>query len=298
MAPALFISRRVVGLRDAETLARIRGLVIPPAWADVWISPSSDSHLQVTGRDVRATKSTATTPNGAACATRRNMTSSYSSLGCYRIRGRVDRDLARRGCREKVLATVVRLLETTLIRVGNDEYARENGSFGLTTMRDRHVGVNGNSIRFRFRGKSGIARDIDLHCAAIGADHQALPRPSRSRAVSVHRRGRQGPGYRLGRCECLPAPDLGGGYQRQGFSHVGRYRPRSPGLARVRGIRFRRTREAICHVARIEAVAKRLGNTQAVCRKCYVHPAIIEAYLDRSLMRIVEQRAAGELRGA
>jgi DNA topoisomerase-1 len=144
-------------VRDQDTLARIRALAIPPAWVDVWICRSSNGHIQATGRDARGRKQYRYHPRWHETRD----ADKYERLIAFaralpRIRRRVERDLARPGVpREKVLALVVRLLELTLIRVGNDEYARLNRSFGLTTMRGRHVRVGRSAIRFRFRGKSG-----------------------------------------------------------------------------------------------------------------------------------------------
>jgi len=145
-------------ITDREERARIDALAVPPAWTDVWICPSPNGHLQATGRDARGRKVYRYHPRFRA----RRESAKYERLVAFAralpaIRRRVDRDLSRPGLpREKVLAAVVRLLELTLIRVGNDEYARLNRSFGLTTLRDRHASVRGTSIRFRFRGKSGV----------------------------------------------------------------------------------------------------------------------------------------------
>jgi DNA topoisomerase-1 len=151
-------------VRDAETLRRIRSLAIPPAWTDVWICADADGHLQATGRDALGRKQYRYHPRWRSVRdeTKYERTIAFGKA-LPRIRARTERDLARPGLpREKVLATVVRLLETTLIRVGNEEYARQNHSFGLTTMRDRHVKVSGAAVHFAFRGKSGIPHRIDV----------------------------------------------------------------------------------------------------------------------------------------
>ena len=148
----------------AAELARIRSLVIPPAWIDVWICPDPRGHLQATGRDARAGNNTAITRNGGSCVTRPSTTASSDSRRRCRHPPDDLRSPAQAGLpREKVLATVVQLLEKTLIRVGNDEYARSNRSYGLTTMRDGHVEVRGPRVRFSFRGKSGVEHEIDLN---------------------------------------------------------------------------------------------------------------------------------------
>ena len=167
-------------LDDPEHLARIRSLAIPPAWTDVWISPIPQGHLQATGRDARGRKQYRYHPRWREARDEtkyERMVSFAEALPA--IRDRVDRDLARPGLpRRKVLATVVRLLETTLIRVGNEEYAKENRSFGLTTLRDRHVDVSGSEIRFHFRGKSGRQREVgitDRRLARIVKQCQDIP---------------------------------------------------------------------------------------------------------------------------
>ena len=150
---------------DLDTLRRIRALAIPPAWTDVWICPSPNGHVQAFGRDARGRKQYR---YHARWREMRDETK-YARMLAFarvlpRIRAQVERDLARPGLpREKVMATLVRLLETTLIRIGNEAYRRANGSFGLTTLRDRHVDVNGSQVRFSFRGKAGKEHVIDLH---------------------------------------------------------------------------------------------------------------------------------------
>lgn len=167
-------------VRDREVLERIRGLVIPPAWTDVWIAPSAEFHLQVTGKDVRGRKQYRYHERWTACRDEVK----YSTLIDFaralpRLRKAVGADLGRRGlAREKVVATVVRLLDTTMIRVGNTAYARDNGSFGLTTFRDRHVRVEGSNLRFRFKGKSGKEWQLkvtDRRIARIVKATQDLP---------------------------------------------------------------------------------------------------------------------------
>jgi DNA topoisomerase-1 len=167
-------------LRDAHTLARIRSLAIPPAWRDVWICPLDNGHLQATGRDARGRKQYRYHARWRAV---RDETKYHRMIpfarALPRIRARVERDLRKPGLpREKVLATVVSLLESTLIRVGNEEYARANHSYGLTTLRDNHVDVRGSRLRFEFRGKSGKRRVVevgDRRLARIVARMQSLP---------------------------------------------------------------------------------------------------------------------------
>ena len=151
-------------VRDEQTLRRIASLVIPPAWTDVWITTDPRGHLQATGRDAKGRKQYRYHPRWRAVRDE-NKYERMLAFGAAMptIRARVDADLARPGLpREKVLATVVRLLEATLIRVGNEEYARENRSYGLTTLRNRHVDVHGSELRFEFRGKSGKDHQVSV----------------------------------------------------------------------------------------------------------------------------------------
>ena len=273
-------------VRDAATLGRIKSLVIPPAWTDVWICPDPRGHIQAVGRDQKGRKQYRYHPQFRSV---RDETK-YEKMMAFvralpRIRQRVRRDLARTGLpREKVLAAVVRLLETTLIRVGNDEYASKNNSFGLTTLRDRHANINGSSVRFRFRGKSGVQHDIDFQD----------PRVAR-----VIKKSQELPGEEL-----LQYVDADGQVRDIGSSDVNDY------LREITGQDFTakdfRTWAGTVLAARalqefqqvdsqaqakknivqaIESVAMKLGNTRAVCRKCYIHPAVLDSYMDGSLLK-------------
>jgi DNA topoisomerase-1 len=285
-------------IRDARTLRRIRALVIPPAWRDVWISPITGGHLQAVGRDARGRKQYRYHPRWR---TVRDETKYARMLdfarALPRIRARVARDLARPGLpREKVLATIVRLLETTLIRVGNEEYVRVNRSFGLTTLRTRHVDVTGTAVRFEFRGKGG-----KVH--AVGVRD---PRVAR-----VVRRLQDLPGQEL-----FQYLDAGGVRRAIGSADVNAYLREIVGkdftakdfrtwagtvlaavaLAETRT--FATAREGRRNVVRaIERVAARLGNTPAICRKSYVHPVVLEAYQDGTTIdaprtRVVQGRGS------
>jgi DNA topoisomerase-1 len=289
-------------VRDAGTLTRIRSLAIPPAWTDVWICASANGHVQAVGRDARGRKQYRYHARWRAT---RDETKYARMLTFARvlptIRARVEQDLARPGLpRDKVLATVVRLLETTLIRIGNDEYARENGSFGLTTMRDRHVAVSGSLLRFHFRGKSGKEHAVDVRD------------PRLARIVR--------------RCQDLPGQELfqyvddDGAHQRVDSEDVNAYLRDIAGeeftakdfrtwagtvlaalaLAELEG--FASQRQARRNIVRaVESVARRLGNTPAICRKGYVHPAVIDAYLDGvtldAFRRRTERAIVEETRG-
>jgi DNA topoisomerase I len=277
-----FAYRRPDGrlLGDRHALARIRGIVIPPAWTRVWICERADGHIQASGYDARGRKQYRYHPDWR----RVRDANKYERLVAFAkrlpaLRRRVTRDLARDGLpREKVLATVVRLLELTMIRVGNDEYARTNGSYGLTTLRNRHVAVTAGTLRFRFRGKSGVAREVDVadrHLARIVRRCQDLPgqelfqwvdadgaaHPVDSSDVNAYLREVVGDEFSAkdfrtwaGTVEAarvlagvLPVPETAAGRKRQ-------------------------------VVDTVKAVAKALGNTPAVCRRCYVHPAVLDAY--------------------
>jgi DNA topoisomerase-1 len=287
-------------IRDPDELRRIKSLAIPPAWTDVWICPSPRGHLQATGRDARGRKQYRYHPRWREA---RDETK-YERMIAFgqalpRIRERVERDLALADLpREKVLATVVRLLDTTSIRVGNEEYARQNGSFGLTTLRNRHVDVSGSTLRFHFRGKSGKEYRVDVKDRRL------------ARIVQ--------------RCQDLPGQDLfqylddNGELQAVESNDVNEYL-REIGGQEFTAKDFRTwagTVLAACAledfeafesemaakrnvVQAIDAVAEQLGNTRAVCRKCYVHPAVIDAYLDRSLIdalkRGVQEASASRL---
>jgi DNA topoisomerase-1 len=269
------------GVTDKATLARIKRLAIPPAWTGVWICPREDGHIQATGRDARGRKQYR---YHADWRTARDETK-YARMLAFaralpRIRRRVARDLKRRGLgREKVLATMVRLLETTLVRVGNEEYARANGSIGLSTMRDRHVDVRAGTIEFQFKGKSGKQHHIKLHDP---------------RLAGIVRRTQDLPGQKL-----FQYLDETGAQQAVGSEDVNDYLRHIAGaefsakdfrtwagtvLAALALRQFEhfdtRAQAKKNLVAAIERVAKRLGNTPAVCRKCYIHPAILESYLD------------------
>ena len=268
-------------VRDPETLQRIRSLVVPPAWRDVWICASAHGHIQAVGRDARGRKQYRYHPRWRAVRDETKYTRMLAfARALPRIRARVDADLARRGLpRAKVLATVVRLLETTLIRVGNEEYARANNSFGLTTLRGRHVDVDGPEVRFEFRGKGGKPH-------AVGVRD---PRVAR-----IVRRLHELPGQELfqyvdddGARRTLDSADVNAYLREIGADDFTAKDFRTwagtvlaaLALAEVR--RFRTVREARRNVGRaIERVAARLGNTPAICRKGYVHPGIVDAYLD------------------
>ena len=283
-------------IRDGETLTRIRSLAVPPAWRDVWICADPDGHVQATGRDARGRKQYRYHSRWREVRDGNK----YERMIAFGralpfIRRRVEKDLARPGLpREKILATVVRLLELTLIRVGNEEYARENESFGLATMRDRHVHVNGSALRFQFRGKSGILHEVDVHDR---------------RLAYIVRQSRDLPGFELfqyvdadGERRTIDAADVNA-YLKSvaGDEFTAKdFRTWAGTVLAARALRelaaFDSQAQAKRHVLRaVEAVAKRLGNTRAVCRKCYIHPEVVNAYLDGTLAESLNRKAGLEL---
>ncbi len=278
-------------VRDAETLKRIRSLVIPPAWKDVWICANARGHLQATGRDARGRKQSRYHPRWRAV---RDETKYERMLlfgaALKGIRARVEEDLGRSGLpREKVLATVVRLMERTAIRVGNAEYARENGSYGLTTLRAKHVEVKGSTVTFRFKGKSGKQHTVGLQDR---------------RLARIVRRCQDLPGYELfeyldeeGQPRGIDSADVNE-YLRaiSGEDFTAKdFRTWSGTVLASMALREFEEAESEAQakknvVAAIKEVAQRLGNTPAVCRKCYVHPAVLECYFAGKLERRVRKK--------
>jgi DNA topoisomerase-1 len=279
-------------IRDTDEIRRFRSLAIPPAWRDVWICPLAHGHLQATGRDAKGRKQHRYHPRwrDARDETKYDRMLEFGKL-LPAIRRKVAQDLRLPGLpREKVLATVVRLLETSMFRVGNQEYTRQNNSFGLATLRSRHVNVSGSSIRFEIRGKSGVQHAVDL-------DDRRL--------AKIIKQCRDLPGYELfqyigddGEHHAIDSADVND-YLRQvageEFSSKD-FRTWAGTVLAARalgefhnGDKKARLKKNILQA--IEAVAKRLGNTKAVCRKCYIHPAVIDAYTDGSLLQILSRRA-------
>ncbi len=268
-------------VRDAAELERIRKLVIPPRWTDVWICPSSTGHLQVTARDARGRKQYRyhTRYREVRDDTKFSRLLEFSEV-LPAIRHRVEQDISTPTLsRHKVLATVVWLLEKTLIRVGSDEYARDNGSFGLTTLRRRHVEVSGAKLRFEFRGKSGVPHAVaitDRRIARIVQHCQELPGQELFQYLDDD-----------GDRQSVDAGDINQ-YLREvaGRQITAKdFRTFAGTMLAASALRdigpFSTEKEGNANIVRaIDQVAKRLGNTRAVCRKYYVHPAIIEAYLD------------------
>jgi DNA topoisomerase-1 len=284
-------------ITDEETLARIKSLAIPPAWSDVWICPKTNGHLQATGRDAKGRKQYRYHPRWRSVRDENK----YSRMIAFgqalpELRRQVNEALSLPGLpREKVLATLVYLLEATMIRVGNEEYAKTNRSYGLTTLRDKHVQISGSQLQFQFKGKSGVQHKTTLRDPRI---------------ARIVRRSRDLPGQDL-----FQYIDENGERCTVNSSDVNDY------LRTLTGEDFTakdfRTWSGtmlaafalqgfeICDTATqakknmvqaIESVAKKLGNTPAICRKCYVHPAVMEGYLDGSLLEAMRRvtKAASE----
>jgi DNA topoisomerase I len=266
-------------IRDPAALERIRSLAIPPAWEDVWISTRARGHLQATGRDARGRKQHRYHPRWREerDANKFDRIAGFGRI-LPRIRRRVTRDLRRTGLpKEKVVATIVRLLETTFIRIGNEEYARQNNSFGLTTLRGRHVDVKGATVRFLFKGKSGVEVALgvtDRRVARVIKSCEELPgqnlfqyidddaqrRTVTSDDVNEYLREASGADYTAKDFRTWAATVLALGALREAAG----FESESEAQKNV--------------VSAIDDVARRLGHTRAVCRRSYVHPAVIERY--------------------
>lgn len=280
-------------VEDEAVLARIRSLAIPPAWTEVWICRLSHGHLQASGRDARGRKQ-------YRYHARWRKIRDESKFGRMlqfgaalpRIRERVEEDLGRsRLTREKVLAIVLRLLETTFIRVGNEEYARTNKSFGLTTLKDRHVKIQGSKILFRFRGKSGKDHQITLanrklarlvkSCQDLPGqdlfqyiDEDSVPQPINSADVNEYLRE-------------LAAED----FTAKDFRTWAGTLLAAQRLDDYRCVESAAAGKAAC-VSAVAEVAARLGNTPAICRKCYVHPQVLDAFLDERKLALWHKASA------
>jgi DNA topoisomerase-1 len=284
-------------VEDPATLDRIRKLAIPPAYTDVWICPYPNGHLQATGRDAKGRKQYRYHP---AFREVRESTKYEKMLDFAQalpaLRARIAEHMAMRGLpRAKVLATVVHLLETTLIRVGNEDYAKQNRSYGLTTLRDPHVTVRGQELRFQFKGKSGKTWRLQVRDRRVAKIVKA--------------------------CQELPGQDLfqyideDGGQQAVTSADVNAYLREITGrditakdfrtwagtVLAALALREVETFDSQAKAKKnirsaIDSVASRLGNTPTICRKCYVHPEVFTSYLEGQLLLEVRDEVEGELR--
>lgn len=284
-------------IKDAQTLSRIKSLAIPPAYTDVWICPDPHGHLQATGRDARGRKQYRYHPlfREVRESTKfEHMLAFAQALPA--IRARVAADMRRKGLsRERVIATIVHLLETTLIRVGNEDYARENRSYGLTTLKERHLEMEGESLRFVFRGKGGKEWNIAMRDRRVARVLRAL---------------QELPGQRL-----FQYRDDEGARQSVDSADVNAYLREASGglpvtakdfrtwggtvlaaLALQELEEFESQRAAKRHLKdAIARVAARLGNTPTICRKCYVHPEVTAAFLSGELAQAMREAAEAAL---
>jgi DNA topoisomerase-1 len=271
-------------LCDARVLRRLRSLAIPPAWTDVWICPFADGHLQATGRDARSRKQYRYHP----LFRQMRESNKYEHLiefaeALPTIRARVRDHMSLRGLpREKILATVVHLLETTLIRVGNDDYARQNNSYGLTTLKNRHVAVEGPEVRFRFTGKGGKQWSLTV---------------KNRRVAKIVKACQELPGQELLQCldedgnqQCVSSGDVNSYLREITGADITAKDFRTwagtvlAAVALHELARFESAAQAKRNLrAALERVSTRLGNTPTICRKCYVHPEVLNSYLDGNL---------------
>jgi DNA topoisomerase-1 len=267
-------------IRDQDKRRRLNALAIPPAWTDVWICPEPTGHIQATARDARGRKQYRyhSSYREACDSSKFRRMLEFSEI-LPRLRERVERDL-RAGdlSRRQLLATVIRLLDKTLIRVGNDEYARENRSFGLTTLRQRHVQVKGSMVSFSFRGKSGVEHNValsDLRLARIIQRCQDLPGTELFQYLDA-----------FGKRQAISSDDVNAHLREITGRDITAKDFRTWGGTMQAAVALRAMgpaasqREADRNIVRaIDQVSERLGNTRAVCRKYYVHPALLQAYL-------------------
>lgn len=293
-----YLDAKGSAVTDARTLERIRKLAIPPAWTDVWICPVANGHLQATGRDARGRKQYR---YHAEWRSFRDDTK-FGRMIAFgealpKIRERVERDLSLRGLqREKVVAAVARLLESTLIRIGNREYARQNGSFGLTTLRDGHVDIEGSKLRFEFRGKSGKEHSVEIQDR---------------RVARIVKQCRDLPGQTLfqyldeaGERQKITSEDVnawlkettGEDFSAKDFRTWGGTVLALSALLEI-GVCESEKEAGKAVVDTVKRVAEELGNRPAICRKYYIHPVVIETFvagkLEEALAEVVEESPGG-----
>jgi DNA topoisomerase-1 len=284
-------------LSDPQAVRRIKSLAIPPAWTDVWICPFADGHIQATGRDAKGRKQYRYHPRFREV---RDSTKYEHVVAFARalpaIRERVQEHMSLRGLpRDKILATVVHLLEATLIRVGNDDYAKQNKSYGLTTLKNRHVAVDGSEVRFRFTGKSGKEWSLkvrDRRVAKILRACQDLPGQELLKYVDED-----------GKPQDVTSTDVNA-YLKEitGQDITAKdFRTWAGTVLAALALKELESFDTAAQAKKnlrtaIERVAARLGNTPTICRKCYVHPEILSSYLDGTLLQEIQSEVEAELR--
>jgi DNA topoisomerase-1 len=292
-----YFSQRGKRVKDPAVIRRIEALVIPPAWTDVWICAFARGHIQAVGKDARGRIQYRYHTKWRQVRDE----SKYARMLAFgkalpKIRSRVRRHLRLPGLpKEKVLATIVKLLETTLIRIGNDEYAKSNKSFGLTTIHNKHVAVNGSKVRFEFKGKSGVQHVIDIQdkrLAKVIRSCQELPEQELFEYIDPD-----------GSRHDITSSDVNAYLQEiTGEDFTAKdFRTWAGTMLAAMALQefqaFDSEAQAKRNVlAAIESVAKKLGNTKAVCRKCYIHPAVIDVYLQGDLAKSLKQRIEKTMR--
>jgi DNA topoisomerase-1 len=283
-------------INDADEIKRINSLAVPPAYTDVWICADPRGHLQATGRDARGRKQYRYHPRWREVRD----ADKYSRLREFglalpKLRKQLETLLSAPGfSRDKVMATVITLLDATLIRVGNTQYARDNRSYGLTTLRSRHVEVNGSAIQFQFRGKSGIEHQITVKDRRLaGIVKRCLDIPGQNLFQYLDENGER---------HTVSSHDVNTYLQSlTGADFTAKdYRTwagSARALAVLRELQWESEAEAKRHVVEmVKGVAKQLGNTPAVCRKCYIHPAVVERFMLGALTELPRPRVRKGLR--
>lgn len=276
---------------EETEITRIKALIIPPAWTNVWICPHPHGHLQATGRDAKGRKQYRYHPRWRKIRSQTKFNRMIAfGQALPHIREQVQKDLTRRGLpKEKVLAVLVKLLEVTKIRVGNQQYAQNNKSFGLTTMRDRHVDISGAKVKFKFRGKSGVDHEIEM---------------SDRKLAKIVKRCQEIPGQELfqywdedGKHQSIDSGDVNN-YLCEVTSFDFTAKDFRTWFGTVLATeefyelgKFESQKQAKKNITQaIKNVAQELGNRPATCRKYYVHPAIIQAYTTGNLLKILEKQ--------
>jgi DNA topoisomerase-1 len=283
-------------IKDEAEIKRINALVIPPAYTDVWICADPQGHLQATGRDARGRKQYRYHPRWREVRDQNKYSRMVQfGLALPKVRKKIEAQLAQPGIgRDKVMATVISLLDATLIRIGNSQYARDNRSYGLTTLRNKHVAVRGNSILFEFRGKSGVEHKISV---------------TDRRLAKVIKRCMELPGQNLfqylddnGERHTVSSSDINAYLQSlTGAAFTAKdYRTwagSALALATLRKLDWEPEGDAKKHIVdMVKAVSRQLGNTPAICRKCYIHPAVMEGFLQGELAKLPRSRQRKGLR--
>jgi DNA topoisomerase I len=283
-------------LSEPDVLRRIRALAIPPAWADVWICPFADGHIQATGRDAKRRKQYRYHARFREIRESTKYEHVVAFVGALpSIREKVREHMALRGLpREKVLSTIVHLLETTLIRVGNDDYARQNNSYGLTTLKNRHAAVDGNEVRFRFTGKSGkqwSLRVRDRRVAKTIRACQELPGQELIQYIDE-----------AGNCQDVTSTDVNDYLKKITGQDITTkdFRTWAGTVLAAMALNELESFDSAAQAKRnlraaVEKVSAQLGNTAAICRKCYVHPEVLNSYMDGGLALELKLKAESEL---